>query len=153
VEDDFSQPIRIPDIFIKRLIVTNRNKEDILEELILLSRKHRYEMNELIYYFVMKCFKMNLYFETKKENIEYFLFEAVYWSSVTETKKKIRPKTMADIPLEKNNDVYTKLQKNATLAIFHKFKEDKIELEIQLNNIFRTFFELSCIKRDRRKNK
>jgi len=78
------------------------------------------------------------------------LFEAAYWASIKETKKKIRPKDIESLPKNKNTDFYTKLQKEVILSLLKEYKENDLILEIELNKYLVIFYELSCIKRDRR---
>jgi len=148
--ENINQSITIPTPFIKRLVYLSLSESRIREELKDFSIQHNLETKQTIYFFIKKLLKLDMFFEIKKEIIEPLLFEAVYWSSTVETKKKIRPKEICKVPTEKNNDFYTDLQKEMILAIHRKYN-NSMALEIELKRFLILFYELSCIKRDRRK--
>jgi hypothetical protein len=143
--------VSLPDLFTKRLALNTKTEKEIREELISFSELHKKDLNETIYVFVKNILKQDLFFRMEEEVRNSFLFDAIYWSSAIETKKKIRPKNIESVPTEKVKDFYTKLQKEMILSLLRKHKDKEFMLNIELSKYLILFYELSCIKRNRRK--
>jgi len=148
--EGIDKQITIPDLFVKR-ISQHTKKEPIEEELKKFSRYHSLDYEFVFYTFVKKILKSDLFFKMNRDIANDILFQAVYWASGKETKKKIRPTSMQKVPKDKTKNFYTKLQKDTVLALCREFKDRPETLDIEMNDYLSMFFELSCIKRDRRK--
>jgi hypothetical protein len=155
-KDNIVDTIILPELFIKR-IIKNSTKNSILEELTSFSNMHNYNLDQVIYSFVMFVLNKNLYESIETKVFDEFVYTACYWASNIETKKKIRPSNMENMPKEKNKNYYTKLQQKILLAVFKKFENKNssisadLNFQLEIGKYLILFFELSCIKRDRRK--
>lgn len=142
--------IIIPELFIKRLVKNIKTEEELKEEIKRFADFHSQDYEEVLYFFIQNILSLGIYFKTKKEFFDEILFEVIYWASIKETKKKTRPKNIKGIPSDKVDNYYTKLQKEMILALSKEYQDRKMLLEIELNRYLLVFYELSCIKRDRR---
>ena len=137
--------------YIKTLVKTKLTHKELKKELKDYSSKFDFELEETVYYFILKIIKLKLYFDLDIKEYDEILYDAIYWSSKEENKKKTRPKTAKEIKLNKDVNKFVYLQKEMIKLVNITFygKNDLLEDEY-LIKYMTIFFELSSIKRDRR---
>ncbi len=139
-------------LFVKGLVLYSKKVEEVKDALINKFGSKKEEILEANYFFVLNSLTHNLFFENE-ELMKPFLFEAMYWASNKQTKKKIRISSLDDIEKNKNEDFYTKLETLIYTAIAKKYKDKDFLLPIKIGDYTRAFYELSCIQRDKRKKR
>lgn len=142
--------ILIPNNYISTLIKTCNTHKEVKKELKTYSDRHGYDEEETVYYFVLKLIKNKIYFELNTKEYDELLYDAIYWSSKEENKKKTRPKNAKDIKVKKDNNKFISLQKEILKLTYDNFASEEFLFDEYLVKYFTIFFELSSIKRDRR---
>jgi len=140
------------ELFIKRLVLYSKSVEEIKQSLIDKFGSKKEDILEANYYFVLHSLTHNLFFRNE-DLMKPFLFEAMYWASNKQTKKKIRISNLDDIEKNKNDDFYTKLETLLYVSIAKEYKDKEFLLPIKIGDYARAFYELSCIQRDKRKKR
>ena len=143
--------IEIPEIFITRILSSSTNYKDLKEKLNEFSDRHLFDRDEVIYFFVLKLIKKEKFLIIKEDIALEALYDAIYWSSKIENKKKTRPKNAKSIKDLKSPNKFILLQKELTKLIFKELGDDVL-FDEKLIKYLNFFFELSSIKRDRRCN-
>lgn len=141
--------IEIPEIFITNIISSSSDYKDIKEKLKDFSDRHSFDKDEVTYFFVLKLIKKEKFLKIKEDIALESLYDAIYWSSKIENKKKTRPKNAKNIKDLKSPNKFILLQKELTKLIFKELGDD-ILFDEKLIKYLNFFFELSSIKRDRR---
>jgi len=118
--------------------------------------------NEIIYFFTKTTLNYHMFFNMSRENREYLIFESARWASKEEAKSKRVVYYSEEMEL-KNDKLFTKLTKSIILAFMVKHKlsyedivmdnEKSIMFNLELNNVLSFMYNISCIKRDKNKNK
>jgi len=137
------------DNYIKTLTKQNITYKDILKEIKKYSDMHNFDQEEAVYSFVLKVIKSKTYFEFDIKEYDELLYDAIYWSSKEENKKKTRPKRAKEIKISKDSNKYIFLQKEIFKLIYEEYENETL-FDEYLVKYFTMFFELSSIKRDRR---
>ena len=141
--------VEIPEIYMKRVVSSSNNYKELKKELFDFSERHSLEKDEVIYFFVLKTIKKETFLKIKEEIALDLLYDAIYWSSKIENKKKTRPKNAKGIKELKIPNKFILLQKELTKLIFKELNGDVL-FDEKLIKYLNFFFELSSIKRDRR---
>lgn len=140
----------IPIIFIKKTLENNSSKKEIETILKEFSSKHNFTLVEVNYFFIKEILKHKLFFNLKEELREPLLYDAIYWASINETRSKTRPKSYKDIKDGKHNAFFTQLQKEMIKCIYNSYEVSSPNFDIILEKYLSFFFDLSCIKRNRK---
>lgn len=140
----------IPILFIKKTLENNYSSKDISIKLKDFSNRNNYNLIEVNYFFIKEILKHKIFFNLKEEIREPLLFEAIHWASVNETRSKIRPKSYKDIKEGKHNAFFTQLQKEMIKCIYNSYEITSPNFDIILEKYLSFFFDLSCIKRNRK---
>lgn len=143
--------IEIPEIFITKILSSSTNYKDLKEKLNEFSDRHLFDRDESIYFFVLKLIKKEKFLNIKEDIALEALYNAIYWSSKIENKKKTRPKNAKSIKDLKSPNKFILLQKELMKLIFKELEGDVL-FDEKLIKYLNFFFELSSIKRDRRCN-
>jgi len=141
--------VEIPDNYINTILRSNSSYSDIKKELLIFSNRHNFDYDEVTYTFVLHLIKKEKFLKIKEEIALESLYDAIYWSSKLENKKKTRPKNAKSIKDLKSQNKFIHLQKELTKLIFKELNGD-ILFDEKLVKYLNFFFELSSIKRDRR---
>ena len=137
------------DNYINTLTKQNKTYKDILKEINSYSEMHGFDEEEAVYFFILKIIKKRLYFDFDIKEYDELLYDAIYWASKEENKKKTRPKRAKDIKISKDVNKYIVLQKEVFKLLHEQYGEELLFDEYMVK-YFTIFFELSSIKRDRR---
>lgn len=143
-----NQLIIFPVPFLNR-IVNLKSENEIRTSLIEFSKIHKYDEEEVNYYFVLTILKNDMFFEIESLVINLF-FEAAYWASLQENKQKIRPKNIDEIQSKNCLRVYTKLAQFIIEGVTKKYyvsNEDNMLYKIELSKYIEIMHEISCLKR------
>lgn len=130
-------------------IVGLKSENEIRASLIEFSKFHKYNEEEVNYYFVLTILKNDIFFKIESLVINLF-FEAAYWASLQESRQKIRPKSIDEIQSKNCLRVYTKLTQFVIEGVTKKYytpNEDNILYKIELNKYIEIMHEISCLKR------
>ena len=103
--------ILISNNYISNITKSCKTHKDVKKELKTYSDRHGYNEEETVYYFVLKLIKNRVYFELDTKEYDELLYDAIYWSSKEENKKKTRPKNAKEIKIKKDNNKFISLQK------------------------------------------
>ena len=137
------------DNYIATLTRSNTTYKELLKELKAYAEMHGFDLEETIYSFIIKIIKKKIYFNFDLKEYDELLYDAIYWASKEENKKKTRPKRAKEIKVSKDINKYIFLQKEMLKLIYEEYK-DEFLFDEYLVKYFTIFFELSSIKRDRR---
>lgn len=140
----------IPAIFIKNTLSESKEYTDLTEKILFFADYHSFDYEYTRYIFMLNILKNNLFFEMNENLRENLLYESTFWASLNECRKKIKPTSHDDFSEDKKNAFFTKLQTEVFKAVIKTKDINSPSFDIMLNKYILFFFDLSCIKRDRR---
>ncbi len=143
----------ISTLFMKGLIRDQKSYKGLIEQIKFYADYHSFDFEYTRYIFLLTCLKNHEFFNIEEDIRENLLYDSTFWASLNETKRKTRPANHEDFSDEKKDAFFTKLQKEVIKSIYHSFDHTLPTFDIILNKYILFFFDLSCIKRDRRNGK
>jgi hypothetical protein len=151
MESNFFEKIpMIAPLYLKSVLREYKTYSELVEELKFYSDKHSFNYEYTLYIFLLNCLKNDDFFKLNEGLRENLLYDSSFWASLNETRRKTRPTSYEDIAEDKKDAFFTKLQKEVIKGIYRAYDPNHPMFDIILSKYLLLFFDLSCIKRDRR---
>lgn len=139
--------------FIKKTVLWGATFDSILKEIKIYANRKSFDVDETIYYFVLKLLNEDLFFSIEEENdAKELLYLAIFWASKTEYKNSTRKEHAKDIKISPRGiNIYTQMQSKVIKSIYDNFngyeRDEKVELYMRI------FFECNCVQRNKKTKK
>ena len=138
--------------FLKSITLRGFTCNSAVETLTQYANRNNFDVDETIYYFVVKLFSDDLFFTLDESEAKEILYLAIFWASYVSIKSGTRKALAKKVTLNpRDHNKYIALQSKVVHSIHKNFSGldalDRLEVYLLI------FFELNCVKRKKKQVK